>query len=144
MLRFSSRWMLLLLVVVGLTVVACGASEDSTYQKIKQYELENVSGTDFQKVTLTEKAVESLGLQVVSAGHNTVPYAAIVYGNYGEEWVYTNPEPLLFIREDVVVERIEGTSDGGTAYLLEGPAPGTLVVTSGAAQLWGIEFGVGK
>ena len=144
MLRFSSRWMLLLLVIVGLTAVACGASADSTYEKIKPYKLEEVSGSDFKKVKLTERAVERLGLQVVPAGENTVPYAAIVYGNHGEEWVYTNPEPTLFIREEVKVDYIKGTLEGGTAYLLEGPAAGTLVVTAGAAELWGTEFGVGK
>ena len=143
MLRFSSRLMLLLLVIVGLTVVACGA-EASSYKKIKPYALEEVSGSDFQRVTWTAAAVKSTGLVTEPAGDLTVPYAAIIYGNYGEEWVYTNPEPLLFIREVVVVERIEGTSDGGTAYLSKGPTRGTLVVTAGAAELWGTEDGVGK
>ncbi|MFQ6028054.1 MAG: hypothetical protein ACE5Q6_11220 [Dehalococcoidia bacterium] len=140
----SSRWALLLLVIVGLTLVACSASADGSYKKIKPYKLEEVSGSEFKKVKLTQEAVVRTGIQVVPAGELTVPYASIVYGNHGEEWVYTNPEPTLFIREEVVVDRIEGTTEGGTAYLLEGPAPGTLVVTAGAAELWGTEFGVGK
>lgn len=144
MLRFSSRLMLLLLVIVGLTVVACGTEADSNYKKIKPYALEEVSGSEFQRVTLTEAAVKSTGLKTEPAGDLTVPYASIIYGTYGEVWVYTNPEPLLFIREEVVVERIEGTSDGGTVYLSKGPARGTLVVTAGAAELWGTEDGVGK
>ena len=41
----------------------------------------------------------------------------------------------VFVREAIGVERI----DGDTAYLSEGPAAGTEVVTVGAAELFGAE-----
>ena len=66
----------------------------------------------------------------------TVPYAAIIYDHGGDTWVYTNPEPEVFVRAAVVVDRI----DGDTAHLSEGPEPGTSVVTLGAAELYGAEF----
>ena len=46
----------------------------------------------------------------------------------------------MFKREPIDVERI----DGDVAVVRSGPAAGTPVVTVGAAELWGFEFGVGK
>lgn len=69
-----------------------------------------------------------------------VPYAALIYGLHGETWVYTNPEPLVFVRQPVTIDYIEG----GEAVLLEGPPAGTAVATVGVAELYGIDTGVGK
>jgi hypothetical protein len=57
----------------------------------------------------------------------------------GETWTYTSPEPLTFVRAPITVEAI----DADLAYLSAGPAPGTEVVTVGAAELFGVESGVG-
>jgi hypothetical protein len=69
-----------------------------------------------------------------------VPYAALLYGVKGETWVYTNPEPLVFVRQPIVVDHIEDD----LAILSEGPEVGTEVVTVGAAELFGAETGVSK
>jgi hypothetical protein len=69
-----------------------------------------------------------------------VPYAAVVYGLQGETWVYTNPEPLVFIRQSIVIDYIEGD----LAILSEGPLSGTQVVVVGVAELYGAETGVSK
>lgn len=69
-----------------------------------------------------------------------VAYAAVIYGLNGETWVYTNPEPLAFVRHYVTVDYI----DGNLAVLLEGPPAGTAVVEVGAAELFGVELGVGQ
>jgi hypothetical protein len=69
-----------------------------------------------------------------------VPYAALLYGVNGETWVYTNPEPLVFVRQPIVVDHIEDD----LAILSEGPEVGTAVVTVGAAELFGAETGVSK
>ncbi len=68
-----------------------------------------------------------------------VPYAAVLYDSHGDTWVYTSPEPLVFIRHKVKIEYIEGDR----AVLSEGPAVGMNVVTIGAAELLGTEFEVG-
>jgi hypothetical protein len=73
------------------------------------------------------------------ATHMIVPYAAVIYDVQGELWVYTSPAPLTFVRHPIQVEYIEGDQ----AILLEGPAIGTPVVTVGAAELFGLEFGIG-
>jgi hypothetical protein len=54
--------------------------------------------------------------------------------------VYTNPEPLVFLRSPITIDYI----DGDLAVLSEGPAVGTAVVTLGAAELFGTETGVSK
>ena len=69
----------------------------------------------------------------------TVPYAAVVYDATGGTWVYTNPEPLVFVRHRINVAYIEDN----LAVLSDGPPAGTAVVTDGAIELFGVEFKVG-
>jgi len=69
-----------------------------------------------------------------------IPYAAVLYDTRGGTWVYTNPEPLVFVRQRINVDYI----DGEQAVLSDGPAPGTAVVTAGGAELFGTELGIGK
>lgn len=69
-----------------------------------------------------------------------IPYAAVLYDLHGETWVYTNPNPLVFIRHPILVDYIEHEQ----AVLIEGPPAGTAVATVGVAELFGTEFGVGK
>ena len=62
----------------------------------------------------TEQAVRNIGLETstVSADPKSkklsVPYEAILYDSQGKTWVYTNPEPLVYVRGSVTVERIDG------------------------------------
>jgi hypothetical protein len=49
--------------------------------------------------------------------------------------VYVSPEPLVFVRQPVSVEQI----DGDLAILTDGPEPATRIVTVGAAGLLGVE-----
>jgi hypothetical protein len=69
-----------------------------------------------------------------------IPFAAVIYEPNGTTWVYTNPETLIFIRQPIVIDYIEG----GLAVLFEGPEAGIAVVTVGAAELFGAETGVSK
>ena len=52
-----------------------------------------------------------------------------------------SPARVLFglQRAPITVDRV----DGETAYLVKGPAVGTAVVTVGAPELYGAEYGVG-
>jgi hypothetical protein len=68
-----------------------------------------------------------------------IPYSALMYDVHGDAWVYTNPEPLVFVRQPVTVEYVEGD----LAVLKEGPAAGTPVVTVGAVELLGSEKSFG-
>jgi len=66
-----------------------------------------------------------------------VPYSALLYDTHGNTWVYTSPKPLTFVRHQVEVDYIEGD----VAVLSDGPATGISVVSIGAVELYGTEFG---
>ncbi len=82
----------------------------------------------------------ALTLKGSGTQRSVAPYAAVIYGLQGDTWLYTNPEPMTYVREPVTIDYI----DGELAVLAEGPPAGTVVVTAGAAELYGTEFGVGK
>jgi hypothetical protein len=67
-----------------------------------------------------------------------IPYAALLYLPDGKTITYTNPDRHSYVRQDVTVESIRGEQ----AVLSAGPAAGTRVVTTGATELWGAEFGI--
>ncbi|HEX6580717.1 MAG TPA: hypothetical protein VF195_07590, partial [Actinomycetota bacterium] len=89
-----------------------------------------------------EDAARRIGLDTVPTtgrgGRTVVPESAIWVDVNGDEWVYTNPETLVFVRAQVVVKRY----DDGLAYLSDGPAPGTEVASVGVPELIGSEFGI--
>lgn len=69
-----------------------------------------------------------------------VPAAAILYDVQGGAWVYVNESGHVYRRQRVELLETQGSS----AYLARGINAGTKVVTSGAAELFGTEFGAGK
>ena len=138
--KHINRWVLVLLIFAGLLLSACGGQIPVTGEKIAPSSLEPIEGTDLSKVILTEKAAERIGIETVSASGTEVPYAAVIYDIEGNTWIYTNPEPLTFIREPIVIDYIEGD----TAILAEGLTSEFNVVTVGVAELWGTETGVSK
>ena len=93
---------------------------------------------------LTEKAVERLDIQTTSVSadgdQKLIPYAAVLYGLDGETWAYTNPEPLVYVRQNIVIDHI----DGDMVVLSEGPDVDTPIVTVGVSLLYGAETGVSK
>ena len=68
------------------------------------------------------------------------PWEAVLYDINGGSWVYEQIEPLVFTRRRVSIDRRVGES----VCLAAGPAAGTRVVTAGAAELFGTEFGGSK
>jgi cobalt-zinc-cadmium efflux system membrane fusion protein len=69
-----------------------------------------------------------------------VPKAALLHDAYGGTWVYVARGPHVYARERVTVSTIVDS----LALVSQGPAPGARVVTDGAAELFGVEFGAGK
>lgn len=152
------RWIgIVLLLIAGLQLAACGGSSAEA-AKEKPAHLEEIAGSEFKQVVLTEKAAERTGIEtapVISgaevastdadaftppADQIVVPYAAVIYGLNGETWLYTSPAPLTYVREAITIERIEGD----LAFLTEGPEVGTDVVTVGVIELYGEETGIKK
>ncbi len=132
-----SAWMLVAAVAVGLTLSGCGSEAAEEVEQPAQ--VEAIAGSDVSRVILTEKAAERIGLQVAPVRQGSeVPLAAVVYARDGSTWVYTVTAPLTYVRQAVLVARVAGD----VAVLQAGPAPGTNVVTVGAAELLGSEYGV--
>ena len=67
----------------------------------------------------------------------SVPSAAILRDIHGGEWVYQRTAPDTFVRQRVEV----ASESGGRALLARGLTAGAHVVTDGAAELFGTEFG---
>ena len=89
------------------------------------------------------KPGQRVGVRLMEPGGDTtkkiVPYSAVLYDVRGDTWVYTNPDPLVFVRHRVDIEHI----DQEMAVLRDGPDIGTKIVIVGAAELLGAELGVG-
>jgi hypothetical protein len=141
-------WFVSLVLIGALGLVI--ASRVSAIQEAHEGEpayVEPVEGSALSRVILSEKAAERLAIATTPVAdeeisgelRKIIPYAAVIYTPDGETWTYTSPEPLVFVREAIDVERI----DGDKVILTAGPETGTEVVTLGAAELFGAEAGVG-
>ena len=69
-----------------------------------------------------------------------VPWSAVIHDIYGGQWVYEQIDERKFVRRRVEV----GWVDGDWAAVTRGPKAGVKVVTAGAAELAGTEFGFAK
>jgi hypothetical protein len=138
--------LLALAALPALSACSKGAADEAV--KIQPATVIKIDGTDLQRVVLTARAADRLGITttpLVAGSHGgqartVVPYAAVIYDPQGAAFVYTSPEPLTFVRHAVTVEVI----DGDSVYLSDGPPAGTAVVTVGTAELFGTETGIGE
>ena len=146
--KHNNGWMVVILLIsAALLMSACGTTASKAASE-KPALVEKIEGTELNRVTLTEHAAQRLDIQTAAVREEqvngtqrlVVPYAAVIYGLEGETWAYTNPEPLVFVRQPIQVDRIQGD----LAILSEGPPIGTAVVTVGVAELFGAETGVSK
>ena len=141
-----NRWVILVLIVALLPLAACGGTSDESAEGDEPAKVEPVEGTDVSRVILTAKAAERLGIRTATVQNGegrhaeltVMPYSALVYDTNGRAWAYTSPEQLTFVRSRLTIERIEEQN----IFLLDGPPPGTSVVTVGAAELYGTELGI--
>jgi hypothetical protein len=132
-------FLLILMIVAALQLAACGPKATTT-EKIAPSTLEEIEGSDLQRVILTEKAAERIDLQTVPVSGMVVPYSAVIYDTEGNTWIYTNPAPLTFVRAPIVIDRIEG-DQAFLSQALQSDAP---IVTVGVAEIYGAETGVSK
>jgi RND family efflux transporter MFP subunit len=99
------------------------------------YELPNPDG----QLRPGQKVGVTLGTKV-QEDSLVVPWSAVVHDVHGGAWVYENAAPHKYVRRPVQVREVID----GLATLERGPAPGTKVVSVGAAELFGTEFGGSK
>lgn len=147
--RVRHGWAIGALIAAGLLLPSCTRSSGETATVREPATVEAIEGSDVSRITLSADAAKRLGVETspvreapTGSGDAdlVVPYAAVVYDAAGRTWVYANPDPLVFVRAEIRVDRIEGQD----AFLSGGPPSGTQVVTVGAAELYGTEYGVGQ
>jgi hypothetical protein len=133
----------IVLSVATLILSACREALPEEHVIDEPVKVEHPEGTDVARLTLTAKAAERLGIQTARVEEKgkqmRVSSGAVLVDPDGDFWVYTNPEPLVFVRHVIRIDYEEG----GKAYISAGPRPGTKVVTVGVAELYGAEFGIG-
>jgi hypothetical protein len=139
--QHHSGWIIAVM-VAALPLAGCGKGTAKTAPETPAILEKQESGIG--RITLKGRAAERLGIEfaeVTKSGQRLeAPYNALLYDASGGEWVFISPQPNVFMRTEIKVDLIEGD----TVYFSKGPAAGTKLVTSGIAQLYGIEFGVGK
>jgi hypothetical protein len=146
--KHINRWMAAAAIIAALQLWACAETPVEGEGEEKAAKVEPVEGAEVSKVTLTAEAVQALDIQnaqvqdeqINGKQRKVIPYAAVLYDPEGATWAFTNPEPLVYVRQPIKVDYIEGDR----AVLLDGPASGTAVVTVGAEELFGAEIGVGE
>jgi hypothetical protein len=120
-----------------------GAVSDAYTIEHEPAHVEAIPGSDRVRITLEEPAAKRLAIRTVSvrkaADGLVVPSSAVFVDPEGRWWVYTNPEPQVFVRHEIGLDR----QAAGRAYLSSGPPVGTQVVTVGVPELAGVEDGVG-
>ena len=99
------------------------------------YELDNAD----RALRLGLKVGVSLALRDAENGL-VVPWSAVLFDMQGGTWVYSRTAPNVFVRRRVEIRHIID----GLAVLSRGLTAGEEVVTVGAAELFGTEFGAGK
>jgi hypothetical protein len=147
----SRRPVVLVLVLAGLGLPACGNSGGFDSEAAGDQGPSKVlpaRGGGFAQVVLTAKAAQRIGIRTTAvrsgsragarARRTVIPYAAVLYDPQGHAFAYTNPRRLVYVRSPIRIDRIEGRR----AVLSSGPPSGTPVVTVGAAELLGVEYGV--
>jgi len=144
MMRRMRPAMAALPLIATLLLSACGGTVSDEYTiEHEPAHVETVAGSKHPRVILEEAAVRRIAIEttpvVKTANALVVPSAAVFVDPKGVWWVYTNPEPRVFVRHEIRIQR----QAGGLAYLSSGPAAGTKVATVGVPELYGVEEEVG-
>lgn len=132
----------LALLAIPLLATACGGTP-AEEASVESAVTKQVPGTDIVRVELSADAAERLGVRTVAvrsdpmSSRAVIPYAAVLYDPDGSTWTYASPARLVYQRKDISVARIQGDA----AVLSRGPPVGTVVVTAGATEIWGVEYG---
>ena len=133
----------LMIGLLATALAACTQVEEfeSTYTPTTVKPVEG-SEDDIQQVTFTADAARRADVKTVAVKatrrRTSIPYAALIYNEEGATYTYVSPKPLVFMREPIDVDHIAGDR----VVLRHGPPTGTLVVTTGAPEVYSAEFGV--
>jgi hypothetical protein len=146
------RPLVALTILAALTATAC-SKKSTTDDRAAAHpaKVEHVTGSDSATITLTDKAIERIGLETSTmhsaptdaggaAGMLALSNAAVLYDASGRTWAYVSTARGTYVRTPITVE----TFNADDALLSAGPPVGTVVVTTGAAELFGAESTFGE
>ncbi|MEY9931794.1 hypothetical protein ABH926_006443 [Catenulispora sp. GP43] len=106
--------------------------------------LEPAPGAALPTVKLSASAFTAVRVRTeqvrAASGGMAIPMTAVIYSPDGAAWTYAAVGPRSYLRHAIVIAHVTGTE----AFLSSGPAVGTPVVTIGAPELLGAEYGVGE
>lgn len=85
--------------------------------------------------------IESLEFVADRDGNRFIPVSALLYDNEGIPWIYVESPIFTFHREKIELLKTRGN---GILIHVQAETPLRKIVTVGAAELSGIESGVGK
>lgn len=129
----------------GVLLTGC-LGKHSGHEKIQPAQVSGPSTPgSMPSLTLTADArrrldIESRYFQRSLGGRQVLPVSALLYDTQGVAWVFVEPSPSVFQREQIQVLR---TNDN--RIVVESRiADSVPIVTRGAAELLGAESGVGK
>src|SRR3954447_13271648 len=129
----AERWIVGVLVAAGLVAVLLFVAAGSSKQPASAHAadpatVEPIAGSDLSRVKLSAAAAERLGIKTAAveqrgSNRTAIPYDSVLYSPDGSTFTYTSPEPLVFVRHAISVDRIIGDR----ALLSSGPPAGTVV-----------------
>jgi multidrug efflux pump subunit AcrA (membrane-fusion protein) len=91
-------------------------------------------------LTPGQRVLVSLALLGDREPRKVIPHSAVLYDLHGSTWAYARVAPLSYERRRIELDHVQGE----LAVLQQAPAEGTELVTVGATELFGTEFGAGK
>jgi hypothetical protein len=146
--QYINRWIIVTIIILAaLALGACTPVTKVTSSGVKAAIVEKIEGTEFNRLTLTEKAAQRLGIETIAVHQEQVngmsqmviPYGAVVYDVKGNTWIYTTSAPLTYVRTSITIAQIKDDM----AVLKDALAANTEVVTVGVSELYGLDTGVG-
>jgi hypothetical protein len=144
----SRRETFVAVVVLGcVSLAGCRQAAEDEMDFAKPVKVEKAAGQP-TKLTLTERAVERLGVRTAQVRKATlkaggasgiaIPLAALLFDKSGKPVTYLVVGQRVYARSAVVLDHYEGD----LAVLASGPPVGASVVTDGSAELFGAEAGL--
>lgn len=141
--QLHNRWVILIAAAM-LPLVGCDKGGATKADPPKAAAAAKTEPGGVMRITLKDLETKRLRIEFAEVAKDgerlTMPYSALLYDPSGGEWAFMSSEANVYMRTPLKVEAIEGDK----VFLAKGPAVGTKLVTAGAAELYGIEFGVGK
>jgi len=144
--QHSNRWRFVAPIIVVLQLTACQQKPDApaNIANIEPASRIEYSGPAVHRVRLTAKRAEQLGIKTAPVREEkmsgklrkVIPASAVIHDKQGNTWTFKSPDSLVFVRERVSVDNL----DGDLAILSDGPPVGAAVVTVGASELFSDEF----